>query len=161
MNTVIVYYSMGGNTAWAAERIAAATGAGLLRIEPVKQYPDKGFRKFMWGGQAAIMAAKPALKPYAFDADKADRIIFGFPVWAGTITPPIRSFIEKEKAKLQGKEIAAYACQGGSGAEKAFQKLKQCLGITALSEELILIDPKDRPDPANEEKLKEFCERLK
>ena len=160
MNTIIVYYSMGGNTAWAAEKIAAATGAKLLRIEPVKQYPDKGMRKFLWGGKAAVMAETPPLKNYVFDASGADKILFGFPVWAGNIAPPIRTFIKNEKVQLQGKEIAAFACQGGSGAEKAFLKLKQCLDIPALAKELILIDPKDRPDKENEEKLQAFCKQL-
>ena len=47
MKRVIVYYSMGGNTEYAALQIAGMAGADLLKIKPVKQYPDKGFRKFL------------------------------------------------------------------------------------------------------------------
>ena len=47
-----------------------------------------------------------------------------------------------------------------SGAEKAFGKLRTCLGIEKLEAELILIDPKTKPDKANEQKIKEFCETL-
>ena len=50
MKTAVVYYSMSGNTELAAERIAAVLGADLIRLTPVKAYPDKGFRKFFWGG---------------------------------------------------------------------------------------------------------------
>ena len=63
MKTLIVYYSMGGNTEYAAKEIADRLGADLLRIEPVKAYPDKGFKKFFWGGKASVMAEQPALQP--------------------------------------------------------------------------------------------------
>ena len=37
MKTLIVYYSMGGNTEYAAKRIARQTDADLLRLEPEKE----------------------------------------------------------------------------------------------------------------------------
>ena len=115
MKTLIVYYSLEGNTAYAADRIAYLTGADTLRINPVKEYPRDGFRKFLWGGKSALMSETPKLEAYIFDQVKYDRIIFGFPVWAGSITPPIRTFIREND--LKGKHIAAFACQSGSGAE--------------------------------------------
>ena len=62
---------------------------------------------------------------------------------------------------MKGKQISAFACQSGSGAEKAFEKLKGALGIEKLEAELVLIDPKNRPNDGNEKKSKEFCVRLK
>ena len=156
---LIVYYSLEGNTEYAAQKIAASIGAALLRIEPVKAYPQSGFKKFFWGGKSAVMAETPELVPYEFDPAAYERIIFGFPVWAGNITPPIRTFIRDNN--LTGKHIAAFACESGSGAEKAFGKLKSCLGIETLDAELILIDPKKKPDPANDSKIIEFCHALR
>ena len=158
MKTLIVYYSMEGNTEYAAEKIASELGVETLRIEPLKAYPTKGFRKFLWGGKSAVMAEKPKLLPYKFNADAYDRIIFGFPVWAGNITPPIRTFVIENN--LKGKRIAAFACQSGSGAEKAFGILKAAIGIEKLDAELILIDPKTKPSKENEKKIKAFCEML-
>ena len=120
MKTLIVYYTLEGNTHYAAKKIASAIGADVLRINPVKTYPKKGFRKFFWGGKSAVMAETPELEPYTFDAFSYDRIVFGFPVWAGNVTPPIRTFIKDNE--LSGKRIAAFACQSGSGAEKAFER---------------------------------------
>ena len=158
MKSIIVYYSLEGNTAYAADKIATELGADTLRIEPVKTYPSSGFRKFLWGGKSAVMAETPELQPYDFNANDYDRIIFGFPVWASNVTPPIRTFVKENE--LQGKQIAAFACQSGSGAEKAFGKLKAALGIDALEAELVLIDPKEKPSAENEQKIKAFCERL-
>ena len=159
MKTLIVYYSLEGNTDYAAKQIAAATGGTLLCLEPVKAYPTGKVSKFIWGGKSAVMSEVPELKPYAFDAAAYDRIIFGFPVWASTIAPPLRTFIRSND--LKGKKIAAFACQTASGAEKAFVKLKDELGIDALEAELTLLDPKTKPDPANEEKIRAFCDSLK
>ncbi len=159
MKTLIVYYSLEGNTAFAAEKLAAALGADTLRLEPVKAYPTGGFRKFFWGGKSAVMAETPQLLPYAFDPAAYDRIVFGFPVWAGNVTPPICTFIRDND--LKGKRIAAFACESGSGAEKAMARLKAALGIGALEAEAVLIDPKARPDPENDRKLAAFCEKLK
>lgn len=158
MKTMIVYYSLEGNTKYAAEKIAAALGCDLLRIEPEKVYPTGKVSKFLWGGKSAVMAETPQLKPYEFDVAQYDRIILGFPIWAGNITPPIRTFIKDND--LKGKQFAAFACQAGNGAEKAFAKLSQLLGAP-LDERLILIDPKKRPKVENDTKMKDFCEKLK
>lgn len=159
MKTTVVYYSMEGNTEYAAGKIAEALDADLLRICPKKAYPSSGFRKFLWGGKSAVMAETPELEPYEFDASGCDRVIIGFPVWAGNITPPIRTFLKEND--LSGKRVAAFACQSGSGAEKAFGKLKECLGIDALDAELILIDPKEKPSAENEQKIASFCAELR
>ena len=98
------------------------------------------------------------MEPYKFDKDAYDCVIFGFPVWAGNMAPPIRTFVKENN--LKGKRIAAFACQSGSGAEKAFSKLRSTLEIDALEAELILIDPKTKPNKDNEGKIKSFCERV-
>ena len=159
MTTLIVYYSLGGNTEYAAKIIASKLGADTLRIEPEKAYPDSGFRKFFWGGKSAVMAETPRLRPYAFDPAKYDRVIFGFPVWAGNVTPPIRTFVSEND--LKGKRVAAFACESGAGAEKAFGRLKAALGIDKLEAELILIDPKSKPRAENVKKIGDFCDKLR
>lgn len=162
MNTAIVYYSMGGNTAYIAARIAKKLAANVDVIEliPVRAYPDKGFRKFLWGGKSAVMSEKPPLMPYSFNSDNYEHIILGFPVWASRTAPPLCTFAEDNKDLLKGKKISAYACQAGSGAKKALNGLKNLLGISEYTAEMIFNDPKDRPDEINENKINEFCDKL-
>ena len=158
MKTLIVYYSLEGNTAETAGKIAAELHADLLCLEPVKAYPTGKVGKFVWGGKSAVMAEKPALKPYSFQKSDYQRIIFGFPVWASTFAPPLRTFIREQD--LSGLQFAAFACQTAAGAEKAFPKLKQELQIDRFAAELVLLDPKTKPDPQNDEKIKAFCKKL-
>ncbi len=164
MKTAIVYYSLEGNTQYTANRIAAilkeTCEIDIIRIEPEKAYPNKGFKKFFWGGKSAVMAEMPTLQPYEFDASQYDRIIFGTPVWASTFTPPIRTFIIENSA-VKEKQIAVFTCFSGGGADKALKKLKEYLGINSFMAELILVDPKDKVKEEDDALIAEFCEKLK
>jgi flavodoxin len=161
MSTAIVYYSMLGNCEMIAEKMALKLGADVIRIEPDKAYPDKGAKKFLWGGKSAVMGEQPVLKPYEFDADKYDSIIIGFPIWASRPAPPIWTFVNDQKSKLSGKKIAVFACQSGNGAEKAFDRVKKMIGIETFAGEMIFIDPKTRVNADNDKKIALFCEKIK
>jgi flavodoxin len=160
MKTAVIYYSMSGNTRQTAEKIADAVGADLICIEPVKEYPSEGARKFIWGGMKAVMGETPRLKPYRFDGSY-DRIVIGTPVWASSFAPPIRSFIKENREKLEGKPVAAFFCYSGGGADKAAEKLKKMLKISSFEAELVLVDPKDQPKPENDDAIAAFCEKFK
>lgn len=159
MKTAIVYYSMSGNTRYAAERIAQTIGADLIPLVPTKAYPDSGFKKFFWGGKSALMGDKPALEPYAFDPNAYDLVILGTPVWAGTIAPPLRTFIAENAASLRDKKVAVFACcSGGPGI--VMEKAKDVLRVESLAAELILVDPKDKPTSETDQSIAAFCDRL-
>lgn len=161
MKKAIVYYSMSGNTNYVAKYISNKIDADLIKIEPKKEYPNKGIKKFLWGGKSAVMGETPELEKYEFDSDKYDYIIFGTPVWASSFTPPIRTFIKENKEKLNGKKLAVFICYMGGGADKAIEKLKQYLEISEFDAELILIDPKDKKSIEKDKKIEEFCEKVK
>ena len=160
MKTAIVYYSMSGNTKYVADKIAdkvkTSEEVDIIRIEPKKAYPDKGAKKFFWGGKSAVMGETPALQPYEFNIEKYDRIIFGTPVWASTFVPPLRTFIN-DHPDVKDKKIAVFTCFSGGGADKAIDKMKKYIGIEKFEAELILIDPKDRVKEEDDEKIAEFC----
>lgn len=161
MKTVIVYYSMSGNTRFVAEKIAAKLGADIVEISPEKAFPDKGFGKFFWGGKSAVMGDKPKLMPYKLDLSDYDRVILGTPVWASSFTPPLRTFIDENRSALQEKSIAVFACSSGGSAEKTIEKLRKFICIENFEAELFLVDPKDKPDDGNAAKIAEFCQKLK
>ena len=158
MKTIVVYYSLEGNTKLAAEMIAKKLGADILELVPEKSYPTGKISKFFWGGKSAVMSETPVLKSYEFDKDAYDRVILGFPIWASNIAPPIRTFVKEND--ISKMKVAVYACQGGTGAEKAFEKLKQCIGCDNFEAELILIEPKSKPSAEVEKKINTFCDSL-
>ena len=159
MKTAIVYYSLTGNCKYAARMTARRLSADLIEIAPVNAYPEKGFMKFFRGGKSAVMGEKPALKQYYFEPEMYDRVIFCFPVWAGNVTPPIRTFIEENLDALKGKKLAAIICD--SGGSKTIEKLKELLKVRELEAELELVDPRDKPDASKDKAIEDFCIELK
>ena len=161
MNRVIVvYYSLNGNSAYVAEKIAGETGCDVLAVEPEKDYPKSGFMKFFRGGKSAVMKEMPALKPYQFRAENYDHVILGLPVWASNVTPPIRTFIHENMEVLKDKKISAYVCESGAGGEKVLDRLQQELQNHPFEATMILIDPKEKQLKENDERISEFCRKL-
>ncbi|MBO7407913.1 MAG: flavodoxin [Clostridia bacterium] len=160
MKTLIVYYSMSGNCEHVADILAEKLGADTLRVEPEKAFPDSGLKKFLYGGKSAMMGEMPPLVPYETDLAAYDRVIIGFPVWASRPAPPMRTFIRDNLDALKSKRLAVFACQSGNGAKKAIAKLEAQLNIEAFDAELILIDPKARPNGANDTLIEGFCRLL-
>ena len=160
MKIAIVYYTMSGNTEYIAKKISEKVDADLIKITPKKEYPDSGFIKFFWGGKSAVMKETPAVEPYEFDSSKYDLIIFGTPVWASCFTPPIRTFIKENKESLKDKKFAVVVSFSGGGADKTIEKLKDFLEIDEFVGELVLIDPKEKETPENENKIDDFCKKI-
>ena len=160
MKTLIVYYSMSGNTAYAAERIAARIGADTLRLVPTKEYRNKGLKKFLQGGKSVLLAEKPPLEEYDVDLSRYGHIVFGFPVWAASFAPPLRTFIAAHRGKLRRKQVIAFACQKSSGAEKALKALRKLLRIEAFEVEGVFIEPGRKKAKETDAAIDEFGDAL-
>ena len=159
MKTAIVYYSMHGNVRYVSEKVAKELGADLIELKPVKAYPDKGAMQFLWGGSAVTFKKKPDLEPYSFNAADYDLVIIGTPVWAGSFTPPLRTFFENND--LTGKKIAVIATSGGGDSAKCLQAVKEATKADSLAATLSLVDPKDKPSDNVEKEISQFIEACK
>ena len=160
MKKVVIYFSMTENTAYVAKKIAQLTGADLLSVEPVKNYPKKGPLKYFFGGMHAARGINPELKPYDFDSSLYDTVIFASPVWASQVAPPVKSFVEQNKENLKGKKFALYTGYRGNGAVKAAENFAKFLGIEKFEKHLFLTDPLQWASPKKEAKIEEFCKSL-
>ena len=158
MKTAVVYFSLEGNTKYAAEKIANRLQADLIELSPNKDYPTGSVSKFVWGGKSAVLAEKPKLLPYEFNKDQYDLIILGTPIWAGTFTPPLRTFIMEQD--LSGKKIALFACHSGGGSSRSFPKMQELLEHSDIVETLALFDPKAKPSQYTDNLIEEFCKKL-
>lgn len=157
MKTIIIYYSMLGNTEYVAKYISKKKKCDLLRIEKEVEYPTTGIRKFYHAGKSSVMEELPKIKKYIVDLDKYDQIIFGTPVWASNFVPPLRTFIKENKEKLANKKMSVFVCYSGGGADKAIEKLRKYLEIEIFDNKLILINPKIKPEREKDRKIDEFC----
>lgn len=120
MKTLVVYYSLSGNTEMVARHIADWTGAQLCRLQPVRDIKPSVFA-YILGGFQVLSGAKPELQPLAPDPKDFDVLLVGTPVWAGNFVPALRSFFES--IDLEGKQLFLFAThQGGPG--KVFEKMR-------------------------------------
>ena len=94
-----------------------------------------------------------------FNKNDYDVIIFGTPVWAGTFTPPLRTFVKEND--LSDKNIVIFACSSGGKATNAINKLKDEIGINSDVLSLELVDPKNKYNEKIEKQIDDFIEEIK
>ena len=100
MKTLIVYYSLEGNTKMIAEKLAEKTGADLLEIKSLKEYPKKAPAKFLVGGKDAAFKVCPEIEKPEKNVKEYEAVVIGTPVWDGTIAPPLRSYLSPRATSL-------------------------------------------------------------
>ncbi|MFX0105132.1 MAG: flavodoxin family protein [Candidatus Hodarchaeota archaeon] len=162
LKILVVYYSLTGNTKFIAETIAESINADILELKPVKQLDAESGMKYFWGGYQATMKKKPKLEEFDINPFDYDLIIIGTPVWAWTISPPIRSFLSK--FNLSAKNVALWTCSDGDGV-KAMSRFKEILKDANLISEIRFQKPKQHePDKAKEKAItwaKRITENIK
>jgi flavodoxin len=159
VNTAVIYYSLEGNTQFAAEKIAAQLGAVLIRLLPVKEYPTGKVSKYFWGGKSATFGESPKLEPYRFDQNQYDLVILGTPIWAGTFTPPLRTFFRQNQ--LTSKKVALFACCSGGSTQKCFEQLKKEMTDCTVLSTLSLNEPLKGNQVEVDKDVADFCATLK
>ena len=92
MNTLILYYSYGGNTKWIAEMIQKRIGGDLAEIETVRPYSGDYNSVVDQGQQEVNRGYMPEIKPLKVNVQVYDRIILGSPVWWYTFAPAMKTF---------------------------------------------------------------------
>ena len=158
MKTLIVYYSLEGSTRMIAEKLAEMTGADLLEIRSVKKYPTKGPAKFIIGGKDAAFKVCPEIEKPDVNLKAYDAVVFGTPVWDGTIAPPLRSFMRDIIVK--NPVVAAYACMAGKDPKKTFDVIKELACVDSLAAEISFYSPATGNDPDVDAKIAQLAELL-
>jgi hypothetical protein len=143
---LIAYYSLSGKTAAAAKTLAEALQAELLVIEDVK--PRRGFFGFMRSGFEATAARCPRIRLSREDLTVQqlaayDGVILMTPVWAGSISSPLRSFANRFKAGICRYSLLALGADPKPLSTKPKEAIEAILGGTAAHYHLLFGDAPD------------------
>ena len=125
MKSLVVFFSAeSGRTASVAEKMAAAIGADLFEIKPVKPYTaaDLNYMNPVARCNREFIAKKQV--PVAERVENFEQynlVLIGFPIWYGCAPLVVNTFCAGYD--WTGKKVAAFATSGGSGIGKTAKKL--------------------------------------
>lgn len=130
-NILIAYYSHSGNTKAVAEQIHAKFGGDLFEIQLATPYPDNEQDVIEVMQRQKEENIKPGLSNKVGDMSKYDIVFIGSPIWFGTASLPVFSFVESYD--FSGKTIIPFYTCGGGGEGTYVEDIKAiCNGATFL-----------------------------
>lgn len=126
---LVVYYSRSGTTARIGRELAQALGADAEMIRDTRG--RGGFFGWMRSGYEATMKVRPAILPTAKDPADYDLVVLGTPVWAGTMSSPMRTYIYQNREKF--KSVAFFCTQGAETEQRAFDDMADLCNMTPVA----------------------------
>jgi len=155
MRTLVVYYTRTGNTKFAVETIAAEIGADIEEVVDLKN--RQGKLAYLPAGRDAMQGKETEIAQTKRTPTDYDLIIIGQPVWAGSPTPAIRTYLNKND--LSGKKVAFFFSDVGLG--KAVEKTKALMPNSTFVGELALPAKGFENKEETKTKIAEWCTTLK
>ena len=154
---LVAYYSLTGNTKFIAEHIASELKADVEEIKPINDLNPNSGSKYFWGGMKATMKSKPKLEDVKFNPLDYDLIIIGSPVWAWTLSPPVRSYCSE--FDLKDKKVALFTSSDGDGV-KAINRFKKFMQNSDIIGEYRFISPLSKNPDQSKEKATSWAHDL-
>ncbi len=155
IKVLVVYYSRTGITKKVAEVISEKLNG---RIEEIKDKKNReGIINYMLSGYEAVKGKAPEIREMTENPGDFDLIVIGTPVWAANMASPVRTYINKQKKYI--KDYALFCTYKGSGANKAFEKIKNELGKEPIAT-MDIID-KEINNDSYLNKITEFIKKVK
>ena len=113
---MVVYFSWGGNTRFAATTIAKKIGAPIFEIKVETPY-NSDFHKCCDEAKPECYGKKlrPIKTIEGLDLAKYDVVFVGSPNWWGTLATPVRTWLTQNAAALKGKTVCLFQTHGGGG----------------------------------------------
>jgi len=121
---LVVFYSRSGTT-----RHLAKTLSRLMRCE-IEEIVETGSRSGVVGYIRSLFEAvhkrSPQIKPLTKDPSSYDLVVIGTPVWAASVSSPVRSYLAAHRGRLP--EVAFFCTLGGRGSGRAFAQMEALVG---------------------------------
>jgi flavodoxin len=111
---LIAYYSQSGNTREIAEQIQARFGGEMFEIELATPYPASEMETIGVVGTQRETGTLPELAGMVPNLADYDVVFLGTPIWFGTASLPMLSFVKAHSGGFAGKTVVPfYTCGGG------------------------------------------------
>jgi len=151
MKSLVAYYSRTGNTKTVAEAVADSLNAD---VEPISSdTAGKGMGRLV---MQALFKVQARIGQTTKDPSLYDVVVVGTPVWAHTLSSPVRTYLAKNKSKF--KSVAFFCTYAGRGSEKVLKSMESFCGKTAVG--MLDILEKDVKSGEYVEKVKRFATEI-
>jgi len=155
MKTLVIYYTRTGNAKFAAETIATELGADIEEVIDLKN--RQGRLAFLSAGRDAMSGKETEIAQTKRATADYDLIIIAQPVWAGSPTPAIRTYLNKND--LSGKKVALFFTDSKLG--QAIEKTKALMQNSTFVAELTMPAKALENKEEAKKKIAEWCNTLK
>jgi flavodoxin len=124
MKVLVVYYSRSGHTKKVGETIAGMLACDREEIiDTVKRSGPIGWLRSGYQSKRKLFTKIEALNR---DVSEYDLVIIGTPMWAGTASVPVRTFVHRYKDNLNN--VAFFSVHGGEYAQDEFNEMESLCG---------------------------------
>jgi flavodoxin len=127
--TLVVYYSLTGNTARVAHDIATRTGADLESIRDRDH--GVGFFGFIKNCFDALRGKTARIAPLSRDPAHYDLTVIGTPVWVGRMTPALRAYLRETRGRFG--RVAFFVTSGNTEVARVLPALESAAQTKAVA----------------------------
>lgn len=128
--TMVIYFSVTGNTEGVAETIADITGADTYKIEAAEPYTDADIDYNNDSSRASIEqddpTARPAFAGEAPSLEDVKTVYLGYPIWFGQAPRIMDTFVES--VSFDGITVIPFCTSGSSSIGDSAKTLEQNAG---------------------------------
>jgi flavodoxin len=128
---LVIYYSRTGITKQVAEDIANKLNADIEQVIDMKD--RSGFTGYIGGAKDAKSENITPIGEMKKNPAEYDCIVIGTPIWAWTITPAIRTYIQNNKNSL--KKTVFFTTAGSTTIDKIIPIFENAAGQKAIASE--------------------------
>lgn len=121
---LVVYYSRSGTTRMVAEALSEALDCDIDEISERKS--REGFLGYLRSLVEAFEKRPSPNARWTRDPSTYDLVMVGTPVWAWTISSPVRAYLGENGRRL--RKVAFFCTQEATGAESVFTQMGRIVG---------------------------------
>jgi len=137
--TLVVFYSRSGTTRRIAEALSQALQCDLEEITEFR--PRTGFLGYMRSLLETRGKRPSIIGPKKHDVSSYDLVVVGTPVWAWSLSSPVRAYLMTTTSQLP--EVAFFCTFGGAGSDSTFAQMTAIAGkkpcaVCAITEREVL-----------------------
>lgn len=127
---LVVYFSRTGTTRLLASALARMLAADLEEI--CEGNDRRGLGGYLRSLVDVIRRRHVEIVPAGLNVSDYDLVVIGSPVWAASVSAPVRSYLIENRARFP--DVAFFCSFGGSGADKALREMRELAGKPAVAE---------------------------